>query len=48
MDDKWDYRCTLCEWKGTVDECEFDDWGQLSCPMCGESELEMNDKADKK
>lgn len=41
----WDYRCTKksCGWHGTVDECDFDDGGNVSCPNCGNNKLQMKD-----
>jgi predicted RNA-binding Zn-ribbon protein involved in translation (DUF1610 family) len=39
MSDAIIYRCNICEWVGSESECELDDWGDLSCPVCGESEL---------
>jgi DNA-directed RNA polymerase subunit RPC12/RpoP len=44
QDKHWDYKCTLCNWKGTVDECDMQNEGGICCPVCGDNELEMRDK----
>ena len=29
--------CLTCEWEGNINDCETDDWGENSCPECGET-----------
>ncbi len=43
--EEWDYKCLkkTCGWTGTVDECDFDDDGNISCPNCGNNKLQMKD-----
>ena len=38
-----DYFCSPCEWFGYVDEVKYLK-DKLSCPICNNSELEMNDE----
>jgi hypothetical protein len=28
--------CNICNWKGSSDLCEENDWDELTCPECGE------------
>jgi Zn finger protein HypA/HybF involved in hydrogenase expression len=29
-------KCNNCNWTGSSDLCEENDWGELTCPECGE------------
>lgn len=29
--------CAFCKWNGNINDCETNDWGENSCPECGES-----------
>jgi hypothetical protein len=40
---KWDYFCSPCEWFGYVDETLYLDDRNV-CPICKNTELEMNDE----
>jgi Zn finger protein HypA/HybF involved in hydrogenase expression len=43
MMDEWDFRCTCCDWIGTVDEAYYsEEYDCMVCPECGDNELEMN------
>lgn len=43
-EEKWDVKCTTCEWKGTIDEADYDEEYDCSvCPVCGDHELELRD-----
>ncbi len=30
-------KCSHCDWQGSLDLCDENDWGELTCPECGEA-----------